>query len=100
MGASGKGNRAHVTGQKAKSGGPGAGSQTPDAEWGPENPSLGTSLYPQGQGLGTFMSFFLIEKRAEEIVSAEKTWAPQVSLPGPQPGAGVGALQELAGVFC
>ena len=33
-------------------------------------------------------------------MSAEKTWAPQVSLPGPQPGAGVGALQELAGVFC
>ena len=42
----------------------GAGSQTPDAEWGPENPSLGASLYPQRQRLGTFMSFFLIGKRA------------------------------------
>ena len=55
---------------------------------------------PPRAGIGNVYELFLIEKRAEEMVSAEKTWAPQVSLPGPQPGAGVGALQELAGVFC
>lgn len=34
------------------------------------------------------------------VSSRENMGPPQVSLAGPQPGAGVGALQELAGVFC
>ena len=53
-----------------------AGSQTSGAEWGPENPSLVTSFYPQGQGLGMLMSFFN-RKKSRRWWVAEKTWAPK-----------------------